>query len=288
MLNSRFSAPAALSRFRASARFCLRCLIDLSVDPNCFQNGLSLPSCACAEHHTCDLLRTVDRQGDGSADARIAQRSLIAPHAELSMCGHRLGVVRVPRVVLEGLSLLWRELHRQVDLPGTQGKHEGRAALVERNPHTIERRAAAPVRVVADELGAPLVDVAPEPERPGADHAARDPRAGLRHDRSRLDDRLIRRLAEQVRESPERRLEADDNRVSAASRNACGVVERGQAGVRAPRDVVLQARHDVRGGHLLAVVEPARRAGAGTSIPTRWHSAASSWRARAGSVPSGW
>ena len=55
---------------------------------------------------------------------------------------------------------------------------------------------------------------------------------GLRRDRRRLDDRLVRRLAQQVRERAERRLEPEDDGVSAGGRHSGGVEERAEAGVR--------------------------------------------------------
>ena len=63
---------------------------------------------------------------------------------------------------------------------------------------------------MANEVGALLVDVVLELERARADHPALDPRPGLRRDRRRLDDRLVGRLADEVREHADRRLEPED------------------------------------------------------------------------------
>ena len=168
----------------------------------------------------------------------------------------RQRVVLVLRVALERGALLRRQLHREVDLACPESEHHRRAALVEGDLDAVHRRRATPVRRVAHERRALLVDVVRELEGAGPDHPALDPRAGIRGDRGGLDDRLVRGLAEQVREDADRRLELEDDRVVALRRDACGIEEGAQAGVRRlGADVLLHARNDVLRGHRLAVVE---------------------------------
>ena len=170
------------------------------------------------EHHLRKLLRAIDHERDGSADARVLQGALVGAHAKLPVSGGRLRVRGVLRVLLEDLHLLRRELHREVDLPCPQREHHRGRPLVVGDLDTVERRLTAPIGVVPHEVGALLVDVVLELERAGADHAALDPFSRLRGIGRRLDDRLVGRLADEIREHANRRLEPEHDRVRARRR----------------------------------------------------------------------
>ncbi len=207
-LNLRFVAPAAASSDLASAMFCVRCFDRPVGRGEALPERVVVPDLAGPEHDLRQLLRAIDHERDGPADARVLEHARVGPHADLAMSRGRQRVVLVLRVALERGALLRRQLHREVDLPCPEREHHRRAPLVEGDLDAVHRRRATPVRRVAHERRALLVDVVRELEGAGPDHPALDPRARIRGDRGGLDDRLVRGLAEQVREDADRRLAA--------------------------------------------------------------------------------
>ncbi len=179
----------------ASARFCLRCLIDGSVDGKPGKNGESLPTVP-APRSTRLMMSgrlSVSATALRTRASRKGSRSTRIPNM---LCDDdRHGVDPVLAVVLERARLLRRHLHDEVELAPAQREHHRRRVGVERDHDRVERCLTAPVVVEAHELRALLV-LALQAERAGPDHAARHPGSRLRGDRGRLDDRLVRRLAE--------------------------------------------------------------------------------------------
>ena len=216
-VNFRFSAPAADRRVLRELQV-LPPLLDRRIGRReLLPERAVVADEAVPEHHPRQLLRAVDRQCERTTDPGVLEHREIGPHAGLSVRRDRLRVVDVLRVVLEHLRFLRRQLHAQVDLPASKREHEWSRAREERQLHSVERRTAAPVRVVPDELRTLLLRVALELERARSDHAALDPRTRIGGDRGRLDDRLVRRLAQQVRERAERRLQPEADGVPAAA-----------------------------------------------------------------------
>ena len=153
-----------------------------------------------SQEHPRDDVRAADSRAISPPHSRIPERVAVGPEAEHRVVRRRRGVDLVPAVVPEGAGLLRGQLLAQVDLPRSQREdHRGRA-FVEGEHCPVERRSTAPVAREADELGSSVRCIALDPEGAGPDHAARNPRARLCRDRGRLDDRLVRRLADEPRD----------------------------------------------------------------------------------------